>query len=79
MPRPGFEPTVSIDICESAAFYQLCHKSNLRFAHSNGIQLIVPQSAKLRYAHSNWIQLIVPQSAKCFYSTMVKHCNLTGA
>jgi hypothetical protein len=29
--QPGLEPTVKIDICESVAFYQLCHKSNLRF------------------------------------------------
>jgi hypothetical protein len=32
--------------CESVAFYQLCHKSNLRFADSNWFQLIVPRSAK---------------------------------
>jgi hypothetical protein len=38
--RPGLEPTVRIDICESAAFYQLCHKSNLRFADRNWIQFL---------------------------------------
>jgi hypothetical protein len=27
-------------LCESAAFYQLCHKSNLRFADRNWIQLL---------------------------------------
>ncbi len=29
-----------IYFCESAAFYQLCHKSNLRFANNNWIRVL---------------------------------------
>ncbi len=54
--------TVFVPLCESAAFYQLCHKSNLRFADSNWIQSAafyqLCHKSNLRFANSNWIQLL---------------------
>ncbi len=47
MPRPGFEPTVRIDICESVVLNHFVIKVFVLCGTINWIQVIVPQSSKM--------------------------------
>jgi hypothetical protein len=71
-PRPGSFGAHGhqIDFCERAAFYQLCHKSNLRFADSNWItNFAIKAIYALRTATGS---SCCPQSVNCFYGKVGK-------
>ena len=40
IPRPGLDPTVRIDICESAVLEPFCYLSILQFAEQELVQLL---------------------------------------